>query len=518
MLTIDDANTIMEKYGKSGFWYKIDLTLLNDNPAGLDYDFVKIRDNGAYGYKIIICNSLFYGLHYFSANGNVHSQQLFKLSDPYTYSFSMDWGVNPDTLWVYLTADNAGQLDSSFNPLSHLIIPLSNLQIPVINGVFDDKFYINVKGGYIVNYTIDGDTVELETDEKGTYLTLPSANDCIIGVTGLGSVNYPLYKVTFRTFKSIPTLRLHSLYKGTPQQLILTENDTYTVVPDFQAYYQGRKLKDNIIELPYDAPGVVDVVVDVKDNRYPPVRVKLKVKTSIYTANTKSKLNTALEKGIKTIQFNPNNDVTLSDMVFEDINFINSRKALFENCTFNNVSFIDTDHVVKTLTDKGGNTFNNCLILNLNRWGVYDGQSEYNNVEFKNTIIRGRNCPLLLSYGVVEDCEIYFCMIISDGDVTIVNNNFESTPYQSYPVKDYFPSSLYLTGTYTVKDNTFELSGEWAEPAFNMCVIKTIDGFNPSQFINDNSFDLNIVYDDEPTDTFYYNIVDDDKIYARRLS
>jgi hypothetical protein len=51
-----------------------------------------------------------------------------------------------------------------------------------------------------------------------------------------------------------------------------------------------------------------------------------------------------------------------------------------------------------------------------------------------------------------------------------------------------------------------------------MCIIKTIDGFNPSQFINDNHFNLNIEYDDEPTDTFYYNIVDDDKIYARRLS
>jgi hypothetical protein len=107
---------------------------------------------------------------------------------------------------------------------------------------------------------------------------------------------------------------------------------------------------------------------------------------------------------------------------------------------------------------------------------------------------------------------------MSDGDVSITNSTFDSTPSSDYPVKDYFPSSLYLTGTYTVKDNTFELNGEWTEPLFNMCIIKTIDGFNPSQFINDNHFNLNIEYDDEPTDTFYYNIVDDDKIYARRLS
>ena len=62
------------------------------------------------------------------------------------------------------------------------------------------------------------------------------------------------------------------------------------------------------------------------------------------------------------------------------------------------------------------------------------------------------------------------------------------------------------------------MSGEWTEPSFHMCIIKTTEGFNPSRFIADNTFDLNIVIDDEPTDTFYYNIVDDDKIYARRLN
>jgi hypothetical protein len=119
----------------------------------------------------------------------------------------------------------------------------------------------------------------------------------------------------------------------------------------------------------------------------------------------------------------------------------------------------------------------------------------------------------LLFTGRLMNCMLRNVVILSDGDVEITNSDFKG----SYGA-DYFPNFLYLTGDYTVKNNSFTLTGEWMEPAFNMCIIKTIDGFNPSSFINDNSFDLDITYDDEPTDTFYYNIVDDDKIYARRLS
>ena len=51
-----------------------------------------------------------------------------------------------------------------------------------------------------------------------------------------------------------------------------------------------------------------------------------------------------------------------------------------------------------------------------------------------------------------------------------------------------------------------------------MCIIKSIDTFNPSLFIAENTFNLNIEYSTEEPNTFYYNIVDDDKIKAKRLS
>ena len=265
---------------------------------------------------------------------------------------------------------------------------------------------------------------------------------------------------------------------------------------------------------------VVDVVINIKDRRFPPVRVKLKVKTRVYTATNLSQLNTALEQGIRTLKLTLSLSNPVSDKVLEDMVFIDSNNVVFEGCTLNNVSFIQITNRGRSggqIIDGGENTFNNCIV-DTNVWTVYDLQSKYAEMEFKNTRIVSRNCPLYLTNGTFNGCEINQCTLISDGNVTITNNTFNSTPSSSYPVKDYFPSSLYLTGGYTVKGNLFKLNDEWESPAFNMCIIKTVDGFNPSQFINDNSFDLNIIYDDEPTDTFYYNIVDDDKIYARRVS
>jgi hypothetical protein len=385
------------------------------------------------------------------------------------------------------------------------------LQIPVINGEFDNKFYVDVVGSSISSYTINGTAVTLQSDEKGYYLELPSAETCIIGTTGNGE-SFPLYRVTFRTFKSLPSLHLFSLYKGTPQHLQLLEDDTYTVVYDFQAYYQGRKLKDNIIELPYDAPDIVDVVVDVNDRRYPPARVKLKVKTSIYSCKNKSKVVTAINKGIKSIKINgASSSTTINEVTFNDM-YIDFDRGTFKDCTFNNC-IIHFSGVILDCHDGGGNVFNNCRLYSesVKRFTIDAEGTVYNNCNVEYILFYGAS--RLVFTGTLNNCMFRKVLILSDGDVEITDSDFAG----SYG-KDYFPNFLYLTGEYTVKGNSFELSGEWTEPLFNMCIIKTVDGFNPSQFINDNSFDLDITYDDEPTDTFYYNIVDDDKIYARRLS
>ena len=530
MLTVDDANTIMSKYGDAGFFYELDFNKIPDRTSGkkYHYDFCEITfstdSQGGLVAEVEVINSLAPHPLYLKKSDGSYAPTNIYMTLPSPDHFWI--GVpNDGDLIVVMYITRTAISDFNTNILAYrdygLVLPLSPLQIPVINGEFDNKFYVDVVGSSISSYTINGTAVTLQSDEEGYYLELPSAETCIIGTTGNGE-SFPLYRVTFRTFKSLPTLHLSLLYKGTPQKLVLIDDDTSTFTHDFQAYYKGRKLKDNIITLPYDAPDVEDIVVDLTTNKqYPPVRIKLKVKSIIYTVRNISGLNNALERGIKTIKVNPFSNLNISDKVFNDITFVDSDQANFINCTFNNVSFIQLNHrgeiTYGRIIDKGGNTFNNCVV-DTDLWNVYDLQSIYNNTEFKNTRIVGRNCPLYLFDGTITDCEVNQCIIVSDGDVTITNNIFKSTATALFPIKDYFPSSLYLTGGYTVKNNTFKLAGEWSEPAFNMCIIKSNSDFNPSQFINDNSFDLNIVYDDEPTDTFYYNIVDDDKIYARRLS
>ena len=43
MLTVDDANTLLEKYKDDGFWYCVDLSKINQTQGAVtEYDFCKI--------------------------------------------------------------------------------------------------------------------------------------------------------------------------------------------------------------------------------------------------------------------------------------------------------------------------------------------------------------------------------------------------------------------------------------------------------------------------------------------
>ena len=55
----------------------------------------------------------------------------------------------PDKIHLYFTKDSVVDIDNKFTPTSHLITPKISLQVSVINGEFDDKFYINVIGKYM---------------------------------------------------------------------------------------------------------------------------------------------------------------------------------------------------------------------------------------------------------------------------------------------------------------------------------------------------------------------------------
>ena len=513
MLTIDDCNTIMEKYGRSGFWYEVDVTKFPSTVGDIiTYDFMKIKNNDT-AYLIKMDNHFFSGLNYCTNNGQITSNILLTYFGS-GYDYGLEMSPQVDKLYLFLTADVSiyGEYQSYAN--QPLIIPKNGVQIPIINGEYDDKFYFNLIRGSVTRYTINGEEVEVETDEQGTFLRLPSANDCVIIAHYLRN-DFPQYKVVFNEFKSIPQLSVSTLYRGTPQTIQLINNDTEEPITEFQAYYQGRKLKDNIIELPYDAPDVVDITVDLLDPKYPESTVKLKANTEIKLCKGSSTFKQAVEQGIQTIQlFSSSIGVTtIADMELKDITIINSRIS-FRDCIFNNVNFIETEKVGAIRLSKR-NILNNCNLQDLTNLQVSANTSVMNNCTLRNidsirTYPTGTNQIQIT--GSITDCNIDNLIIISDGDLTLTNNSFSSKT-----TKAHFPNFLYLTGEYTVTNNTFNLTGEWEELAFNMCIIKANNDFNPSSFISNNTFNLNIAYEGEPTNTFYYCLVDDDKIKAVRL-
>ena len=509
MLTVDDCNSILRKYSHAGFWYTIDLTKLSQE-NDVYFDFIKTHYESSM-YYIKLNTPFFHGLHYFTANGSGHSAMLFESGrTDYDYKFTMSWGVVPDTLHLFFTVDDVGELSDSFQASQILFIPKYSLQVPVVNGDFDDKFYINVIGNHIGSYYVDGVEVESGTDEQGTFIRLPSAEDCILGVkSDLGGSIFNLYKVTFQEFKNLPIVYIPTLYRGTPQEIKLINTNTEEEITEFQAYYNGRLLKDNIVTIPDGTGNVVDIVVALKDPIYPYCTVKLKTNVTTYTCHNQSEVETAISEGIKYIRLSSSMDIIVDGVEFNDMTLI-INKGLFKNCIFNNSNILlNTTNVY----DDGGNVFNNCNISSYTSMRRSLRMSSSGSVFNDCTVnyIRFYDYELYFT-GTITNCRFTRSLVISDGDVTLIDNEFDGIGN-----KTYFPSYLYLTGEYTVTGNSFTLEGEWEELSFNMCLIKATSNFNPSQFINNNTLNLNITYDDEPTNTFYYNIVDDDKIRAVRL-
>ena len=522
MLTIDDVNTLLEKYNSTGFWYDLDFNKIDLTQGKVtDYDFIKNIQ-----YKNDVWNELdiqndFFGLMVYAVDseGNfLPNASLVIDSETGLYKASIPED-NDCIFKLYIDPYCVYEGDFVFNMSEGGFLPVSPTQIPVVNGEFDNKFYVQQIGSGVTQYFIDGEPVTLQTDSKGTYLILPEAQDCILGCT-LFYEDFNFYRITFREFKSIPQLSVSTLYRGTPQTIQLINNDTEEPITEFQAYYQGRKLKDNNIELPYDAPDIIDITVDLLDPEYPESTVKLKANTELKVCTTATEFEEAIAQGIRTMKVHdyssPGYALTISGMV-NDVTFIDSRIRL-SNSTLNNVTFIQIEDSHSTLYSgylhiSSDTSLNNCTIQNLT-W-VEVSTVEFNNCTLKGIGLITRASPTALGLritGTITDCNIQQLIVFSDGDITLINNTFMGDAR-----RDYFPSFLYLTGEFTVKNNAFILEKRFEELAFNMCIIKTNPGFNPSQFIANNTFDLNIIYAEEPPNTFYYCLVDDDKIRAVRL-
>ena len=493
MLTIDDINSIVEKYGDVGYWLSVPVSELPINEGDyIQVDILKITKLSAnIKWRIYCDNAMFGGIGCFTKNGNLSSSSNISPRSNHEYEITLRGDV--DTIHFYLSLNSIINGIEVHNGL--LIFPISDLTVPIFNGNFDDRFYINPNGN--TRITLDGVQVPLQTDEKGSYILLPSAKRWVLGTNLLS-----LYTITFKEFKTLPIPYIPTLYRGTPQSIQVLNTEDDDPISDYQTYYQGRQLKDNTIQLPYDSDEYVDIMVDLKDYRYPFCTLKLKAPTILYTADSQGDVETAIENGIQTLQVGDNQtEVTLNSITLSNVTLINSNIQLTDS-TITDCQIIDTSY-----TDNGGNNITNTIFNSVDYTNT--AQSNYNQVTFTECNIHDSEINLT---GTISKSTITDTLILSDGLINIQDNTFTGVG-----VKEYFPSHLYLTGDYTVTGNTFNLTGEWTELEYNMCIIKATNDFNPSNFIKQNNLQLNITYDSEPVNTFYYNLVDEDKIRAVRL-
>lgn len=528
MLTIDDANTIIKKYGDDGFWYHIDLgqfDLSNLPRDGRSISFYQdhfriqfLIDNSQTTNKLrvrIYLNNIYCkGLCYNTYNdGTLYPIQMENIGDLVAYFEETSFKENPPIFHTYISANSPQSSYENRYMSSLLFVPLQSTIIPINNGTYNEKFYITPIGDSIDYYIIDGEQVSLEEDDTGKFLRLPP-HSCTIGVHGRNR-NHNFYNIVFRESKTLPPLNILTLYRGTPQTITITNESTGEPITDFQAYYQGMLLKDNIITLPYDAPDIIDITVDLFESEYPESTIKLKANTELKLCTSVAQITNAIEQGIQTLQVHrlPNGTITLNGLTFENITFIDSR-IMFRECILNNVTITQTEEYNGEISLMKKTVLNNCTLQNLKTLRI--SICELNNCTLKEiNSVEAFNYPgshELVMTGTITDCTLKAIIVFSDGDITLTNNNF--TKKSS---KEHFPNFLYLTGNYTVTNNTFTLNDEWEELAFNMCIIKADNTFNPSAFINNNTLNLNIVYGEESPNTFYYNIIDDDKIRAVRL-
>lgn len=506
MLTLDDCNTIYNKYEYNNFFYK--LSQAYNKPV--DFLNTKLMINTSdctLFYGLIVTNCFWTGGYYLKSKTTDEFYEV-DLSDP-----NDEFGLNiPLDLWedydLYLHMAVNKYIDLSVVNLKWH--PLSSLTMSVYDNdeFIPKKIYLDFHGHEAPaallagSYDFEEDLhrlspTDVHQDSEGYYIDAV-VDDFSKPLFAIVSTEGHVFYGKVNHLKRLPVLGADKLYKGTPQKIkIKTIDGNY--IDRFQAYYQGRKLQDNIIDLAYDVDDVIDITVDLLDPNYPNSTLKLKVATELYEVSSQAELETVIEQGIRTIKIT---SFTLENISLNDLLIVNSNFTV-NTSTLENVNILDSaleigEDVIFNNCEISGTTLNNTLYSTI-----------FNNCRIIESIIE----DMELHYtGAITNTTLTNSLIISDGAIEVRGNIFNG----AYS-KEYFPSYLYVTGDYFIRNNTFNLTGEWEELQYNMCIIKTLQGFSPNELINANNFNLNITYDSEDPNTFYYNIVDDDKIRAVRL-
>ena len=533
MITVEDFNSILLKYQNVNIFHEIDLSKIDLNeieqhPARYDFCTLEIKQHPSspnkHFLRIWIDNSYWTGLFYLK----YEDDEILHDVPTYTYKNSLygtylsierfedlSYDLSKITVGIHICANPASIVSSGMrnNDLGEIgFIPLQPTEIGMFGDDFNNKFYIKTIApeGKIINYTLNGDPVPVFEDEKGEYLEITSES----GVLGVDIIrdstekNVPFYKYVFKEYRTIPQITIDNLYLGCRNKIKLYYDGVET--DNFEVYYQGNLLKDKIIDMRTDLTSSdINLTIKITDSAYYNTSVQINALCELFTITNQDDLNEAIENKYNTITFAESFDV-------EDVPFDYPLKIINSHLSFVNCSFVD-DLILKdcVLTlDEEDYIFKNLTLedTTISKSSSVENVFAYIKVLNQLKCYRSILTDMFVHCGedaIIDNNIFNDSLIFSDNQITISNSTFNGCPTSDYP------NMLYLTGEYNVMNNNFILTGIFDALTFNMCIIKTLKGFDVDKFIANNNYNVNITIDEREYNSFTYCLVDDDTIYTK---
>lgn len=510
MITIEDMNSILLKYQYSNVFHEINFSLINSYPV--QYDFCNITKSGR-NYTVEIVNSLWTGGYYFKSNTGEILDIASTLNNR-TMSFTTS--KTNFTLVIHLCGHPLALERFNFKQITWK--PKTSLRKILFGDNFvDNKLYLEFFGetpqriqveerGSSITVT----TLKVYTDENGDYVNLRKlTNFATFVLWGSESDGYKYYYYSiYNKYRDIPQITVDTAFLGCKNKLKVYFNGSAT--ENYEAYYKGDFLKDNILDLTNESDiAYAPLTIKITDFNYYKTKMLTNVPVEIFTITTQEDLEEAISNEYATISF-------ASGFEIEDITFDYPLKIINSNISFSNCSF-NKDLTLKDCTVTLNNEdyiFNNLTLdgTTINKDETVEDAFAYIKISNQLNAYESIFSSIFIHCGEnasFNEDNLTNSLIFSDNEITITNSNFTGQPISDYP------NMLYLTGNYNVMNNNFELSGIFDELTFNICIIKSLANFNADRFISNNSYDVDISVDGQDYTSFLYCLVDDDTIYSK---
>lgn len=142
----------------------------------------------------------------------------------------------------------------------------------------------------------------------------------------------------------------------------------------------------------------------------------------------------------------------------------------------------------------------------------YPSKVKFNNCTFENSRFDDLLC-VCNNNSKFDDCSFYYSVIFSDDYITIINSRFSGVHDTKY-----YPNSLYLTGEFECKNNSFNLNKSIrGDFDFNFACIKTIPETDINEFIRLNTFNIEMIVNHEFYHGLFYSLIDDSKLHYKEI-